>query len=350
MSTPFLDLGPFELGLAYAVLLLVFLVTMGARWPWTRPFGVLLLALVTGGSLWIVGVLPIAPAPLAPGASGWSAALAADAPRLLPVALLLVLSLAVAWWTLHREQTRLEPPGPTGEGGILGRRARLVTVGLGLATVTAAAYFFPAGSPTIPGPDSAPGSAPGVPWFVSGLHLLRIAFGPGLAFVGIPLAMAAALWLAPHLETRNPETAAPFGGRRDEVPFFLFAWTFVGVLPIVLATVAGLPDPALSEARPLSERLWTDLLGLEIPGWLLVRELPGLVLILGLFVIAPWKLPEWKPTRGAFGRHRRRLGRHRYLLLMLIAGLTALVPAKLLAAWLLDVGPWIHLPEWGISL
>ena len=36
--------------------------------------------------------------------------------------------------------------------------------------------------------------------------------------------------------------------------------------------------------------------------------------------------------------------------MMLIAGVTVWVPLRLLAAWLLDIGAFVYLPELGLSL
>lgn len=349
------SMDPAVVGWIYGAAIFLFLVTVGARLPWTRVGG-LVLATLAGLGAWRAFDHPtLGPRLVEPDS--------------LPVLVLVILSCVVGWWTLHREQIRSTPPSATGEGGVRGRRARLATIALGLAAVAVAAYLVPAPLPSLDASSiSAGGSDVSVadggrpterrsttPWFLAGLELLGIAFlpveGPSWPLLAMLFAMAAALWLAPHLETRDPETEAPFGGRRDEVPFFLFAWTFLGWLPIALAVF--LEPLSATEAslalRPLSERFWIDLLGLPLPSWWLPRELPGLLLLLLLFVVAPWKLPTWKPTRGAFARHRRRLGRGRYWLVTMLAAFVVFVPAQLLAALLLGIGPWLRLPGPGIG-
>ncbi|MCG8463184.1 MAG: hypothetical protein MI919_43435 [Holophagales bacterium] len=324
------SLGP---GVVYGGLLLAFLVAVRSRLPWTLTGGGLLAALV--------------------GAVAWRAwkpgtlAGLVERPGALPALASVALSAMVMWWTLHREQLRMVPPEPIGEGGKAGRRLRLVAVALGVALVTMAAAHLEA--PLTPLGDGVGGgeAKPAVPWFLAGLALLRTAFAPWFVYGLLPFAVAAALWLAPHLETSVPETAAPFGGRRDEVPFFLFAWLFLGVVPIAMAVLMGVEA---SPARPLSERLWNDLLGLPSPSFWPLREVAGLLILGVLFGLLPWKLPTWKPTRGAFGRHQRRLGPWRYGLAMLLVAIVILVPLGLLARWWLEVGSWLHVPELGFFL
>ncbi|MEM1204356.1 MAG: hypothetical protein AAGN66_14080, partial [Acidobacteriota bacterium] len=176
--------------------------------------------------------------------------------------------------------------------------------------------------------------------------LLAVPFAPWFAVGLLPATAFAGLLLAPHLETRIEDGEAPYRGRRDEVPFFLFAWLFVGAVPIGLSLFSASPP---APAAPLSERLWIDLLGRRPPAFWLWREFPGLLSIAAYFGLLLGWLPRWGVTQGVFGRHQRRLGPWRYAAVMAIAGVLALVPLGLAATWWLGAGPWIHLPEWGIG-
>ncbi|MEO1366512.1 MAG: hypothetical protein AAFX50_05010, partial [Acidobacteriota bacterium] len=201
--------------------------------------------------------------------------------------------------------------------------------------------------------DAADAPADAAPWFFAGLVALAPMVGSGFAFVVVPSAALVGLLLAPELDALDDDVdlapgaldtgllPAPvaFEGRRDEVPFFLFAWLSVGVAPIVLA--AWRPDFGQLELSSLSAQVWVEVLGRPSPSAWWLRELPGLLLYLAIFVGLPLRLPTWKISKGVFGRHRRRLGPRRYAAVMVITGVLALVPFKVLLAWLFGVGPWI---------
>ncbi|MEM1181992.1 MAG: hypothetical protein AAGM22_26835 [Acidobacteriota bacterium] len=327
----------------------IFLVLMRSPWPWTRAGGAVLGLLVVGAAAATLG-------------SGESVdARWTDVGPTASLALALFAALLL-WTSLHQaHRPRPVELGPSA--------SRLRWFGLAGALVLVAAAADLLGAPTVGGASA--------PWFLAGLVALAPMTGATFSQVMVPVAALVGLLVAPDLDQRDSETPAPahpapgypapgpspagsnpegtaavgalgtgvlptpaaFEGRRDEVPFFLFAWLSVGVVPIVLA--AWRPEFGQLELVNLSERFWVDGLGRPSPSAWWLRELPGLALYLALFVGLPLRLPTWKASKGVFGRHLRRLGAVRYGLLMAITGALVLVPVKVLFAWLWGIGPWI---------
>lgn len=303
--------------------LVVFAATMGSRLPWTRLGGLIWGGLAVGFGLWIV-----------PEASGGAS------PASLPAALFCLLAACAFWWSMHREQEPLRPktstmteapPEPDEDpAGLLGRP---VGVCAGILGVLILAWLRP---PSLDAPAA-------TPWFLAGLDEIAAWTTPWIGWVFLPTAILVALLAAPFLDTRDPDLAVRFRGRSDEVPFFFFAWFFLGLLPIAMATClrpSGGLGPIRSPDAPLSQRFWVDWIGVQLPDPWIVRELPGMVALTLLFVVLPWRLPSWKPTQGAFSRHRRRLGRLYFPAMLLILWIVWIFLAVLAGAGL-GVGPWI---------
>lgn len=317
----------------YLGVLLALVWALRSRVPWTRAGGVVLAGSLLGLVAWLSRDDSVRDCLADPDA--W--------PGLVFVALALFLS----WWTLRREQVRETPIHETTELESLVRFVpRPWWPTLGLFAVIVAAAFVPA--PLGPSPDAAISPAREIalrpmPFFLSGLALLELWLGPLLAWIVLPLAAITALFATPHLDTSHPETEGPFRGRRDEAPFFLWAWIGLGVVPMAAALLAPPSEATLAvPGVPLSAAFWIDLLGRPLPGPWILRQLPGLAVAAGLFVLLPVYLPRWKATRGVFGRHLRRLGPRRYALLTTLLGLFALVPVGLLLR-VLGLSPWLRL-------
>ena len=275
----------------YLLVLVIFLVLLRSPWPWTRAGGLVLLAAGVAAAL----------------AGGRGLAEAAFESRRLPASALAVLTAVVVWWSLHAAQRGRRSEPVAGSAAATSRhpaRLRLAGAALGVAAVGLLAAHL--GAPP-------PARSPEQPWFLAGLFALAPSVGELYALGLVPAAAACGLLLAPSLDTRDPDAEAAHDGRRDEVPFF-------------------------------AVRFWLDFLGVRPPAWWALRELPGLVLYLAVFAFLPWWLPTWRATKGVFGRHRRRLGRRRYALMMAVTGVMALVPVKVALSVLLSIGPWLVLP------
>lgn len=301
-----------------------------SRLPWTRAGGVVLAA---GG---LVAVALVSPRP--------GLRMRAADPDLWPAFGFVVLASCLAWWTMRREQLRTTPIHEAEEPESLTRWIPRSWPGLALVLVAAALLAAPLGVPPAREPD--PWSR--APWYLLGLAEWARHLGPLVAWVVLPVSALAALLLTPWLDTGRPETDGPFRGRRDEAPFFLWAWLGLGVSPLAAvlfswptswpATEANLPAERWT---PLADWLWLEIVSRQLPEAWVLRELAGLT-VLGLVAVGlPWWLPRWSATRGVFGRHLRRLGRLRYGLLCALLVSFMLVPLGLLMR-VLGIGPWLR--------
>ena len=325
--------------LAHLVVLAVLFSALRGRWFWTRLGGVLLaLAAVVG--LW----------------TAWSnevVRLRLADPDLWPGVLFVVLASALSWWTMRREQEQTTPIHEEDEPESLSRfiPSSPFVLGFVLVVLVSAVVSAPVGVE----PDSASQTiqdGPPVPWFLLGLAELSRHLGPLAAWVLVPLAITMALVATPFLDTSRPETDGPFRGRRDEAPFFLWAWLGLGLSPLVAALF--LPAPSLSASTfpststssfpspALAEWFWLDLVTRREPELWFVRELPGLAILAVIAIVLPLWLPRSKTTRGVFGRHLRRLGRRRYALLCGLLVVFMLVPVGL-AVRACGFGPWLRM-------
>lgn len=337
--------------------LVVFAATMGSRLPWTR----------VGGLMWLgIGIFIGVASPSGAPWGRWHG--------FLPVWFFSGLAAGAFWWSMHREQESSvsRPSGirdslPSTEGksdeiardgtvlgtsiqdGFTGMRGRSVGVCLGILAVWLLAWKFP---PPLPSVGSASpsqiGPSTAVPWFLAGLQEVAAWTTPWVGWILLPTVTLVALLAAPFVDTRDPELNVRFHGRSEEVPFFFLVWWFLGLLPILMATwlrPRGWLGPVDPPSASLSQRFWADWIGLPLPDFWLVRELPGLLSWVLLFVVIPWRLPGWKPTQGAFSRHHRRLGRF-YFPAMILAMLLVWVLLAVLAGAVLGVGPWL---VWGAA-
>ena len=326
---------PWLFGLA-AVL---FLAARGSKWPWARGGGVLLLVLAT--------------AFLALGLSDEVFRANLLRPERLPVTVLLLSSAVLLWYEKARSRR-----GAFGEAlpsrGVSPVDAVAATI-VGLALV-ACAWLFPAAS----GPLADPASKPDlvrVPWFLLGLQEMAHFFEPWVAYFALPLFFLALLMALPWL---GRDRTARDGGRS----LFLFGWLLLWLLPLAVAAflrgphwIAFGPFETWDAARPpaappltFSEIFWSRWLGGVQPERWWLRELPGMACLAGYLVLLPLALLRLPATRGAFDSYRRSLSPWRFRAALIAVLVLMLVPLKMAGRWLLDLGPWIYIPELPFAL
>lgn len=326
--------------LVFSLAVALFLLAVRSPWPWTR----------TGGA--VLGLL----------AAAAVAGMVVDprsrrlllSPERLPIAVLTLASAAAVWTAVY--QARRPPSGAEAAGAWRGLgRVELLAGGAVVLAVAVAAFAL--GAPLAPPADPHAAGPAEAPWFLLAVAQMRSFFDPWVATVLLPLLTVAGLFALPYLDVAKDAADAGFEERRDVVYFIVFVWFLLALLPMAGAILpwariaaAGSPELARPEAaRPFSDLLWG--LIVEIPprqAWL--RELPAVVLLGAYFFALPSLLPRWRPTRALFGRYRKRLGRRRFHLAVVLIELWMLVPLKMYGRWLLGIGYFVHLPELGFNL
>ncbi len=318
----------------FALALVTFLACRGSKVPWSRAFGWVLLGLTAGF--------------LGAGLTDATFRGLLLHPERLPVVILVLASVAVLWTEMRRFHLAGAPAERPGLTVTTADAVVATAVGCGLVLL---AWWLPAPL----GPEADPVTPPELvktPWFFGGLQELATYFDPWVPYLALPLLLVAGLLGLPYFEVGDEG-----GGRRRSL--FLLGWLLLWLWPMTVAALLRGPqwlafgpfeawDPARPlppTPRPLSEMVWVVWLrGAEPAPWW-QRELPGMLLLAAYFVLLPLALRHWRVTRGAFNSYRKTMGPWRFRVALAWVLAVMIVPLKMYGQWLLDVGPWIHLPE-----
>ncbi len=327
----------------FALVLVVFLACRSTRLPWSRAGGGLFLLLTVA----FLGV----------GLSDEVFRRLILHPERLPVVVLVLSSVAVLWLEMRRFYL---PEGQSAGVRWLDRPPAKLPVDAVVATavglvLVALVLLQPAGLGAEADPASRPDSIK-APWFFVGLQELDTYFDPWVPYFALPLLLVVGLLGLPHLETGD----AAAGRRRS---LFLLGWLLLWLWPMAVGAVLRGPHwnafgpfetwdpsrPAALAPRPLSEVFWIVWLrGFQPASWWL-RELPGMLLLGGYFVLLPLALRRWKLTRGAFESYLKAMGAWRFRAALTWVLAVMIVPLKMYGQWLWDIGYWIHLPELSVN-
>ena len=325
----------------FALVLVIYLTCRGTHLPWGRAGGWVLLLLVAT----FLGI----------GLSDGIHRRLILHPERLPVVILVLSSVAVVWLEMRRFYL---PEGRPSTTRRLERRPAVDAAGAtatGLVLVALVALRSPA-----LGAEADPTSRPDsfkAPWFFVGLQELGTYFDPWVPYFALPLLLVTGLLGLPWLETGDDG-----GGRRRSL--FLLGWLLLWLWPMAVGALLRGPHwnvfgpfelwdpsrPAPPAPRPLSEIVWIVWLrGFQPASWWL-RELPGMLLLTGYFVLLPLALRRWRLTRRAYESYQAAMGTWRFRAAMAWVLAVMLVPLKMYGQWLWDIGYWIHLPELAFNL
>ncbi|MCH7839634.1 MAG: hypothetical protein IID38_05300, partial [Planctomycetes bacterium] len=150
-------------------------------------------------------------------------------------------------------------------------------------------------------PNIAPNPAK-APWYFLGLQEMLVYFDPWLAGVVFPGLIVVGLIAIPYID-KNPRGNGyyTFKERPFAISTFLAGFLVLWVLLIIFGTFLRGPNwnffgpyeywdlhrpAALLNVEP-RDLFWIDIMGLGIPKNFLVRELPGILLIAGYFILGP---------------------------------------------------------------
>jgi hypothetical protein len=211
----------------------------------------------------------------------------------------------------------------------------------------------PANPANTPNPSKAP-------WYFLGLQEMLVYFDPWLAGVVFPGLIIGGLIAIPYIDT-NPKGNGyfTFKERSWEIMTFLFGFLILWILLVVLGTFLRGPnwnffgpyeywDVHKIEALvnvDLSEYIWVRLLGMGLPENILVREIFGILAVLGYVLILPGVLAKTllKQFYGTLGPARF------YLMSFLLLGMAAL-PIKMVLRWLFNLKYIVGIPEYFFNI
>jgi len=206
----------------------------------------------------------------------------------------------------------------------------------------------PANPANTPNPSKAP-------WYFLGLQEMLVYFDPWLAGVVLPSLIIVGLICIPYVDT-NPKGNGyyTFSERKAEITIFLFGFAVLWSSLIVLGTFLRGPNwnffgpfefwdihklAALTNVN-LSEYVWVRGLRTSYPSMFLVRELPGIILVL-IYVLA---LPVIF-AKGLFKSYFEKLGAPRYYVTAFLFLMMMSLPIKMLARWIFNLKYIVAIPE-----
>jgi hypothetical protein len=211
----------------------------------------------------------------------------------------------------------------------------------------------PANPQLTPNPSKAP-------WYFLGLQEILVYFDPWLAGVVIPTFIIIGLIAIPYIDP-NPRGNGyyTFAERRYEIPIFLFGFLILWVLLVFQGTFLRGPNwnfygpyeywdvhkvVPLTNVN-LSEFIWARGLGIGMPGFWLVREIFGIILLLLYFVALPVLLAKtW------FRRFYVPMGLVPYVLASHLFLWMMLVPIKMYLRWTLNLKYFVAIPEFFFNI
>ena len=206
----------------------------------------------------------------------------------------------------------------------------------------------PASQARTPNPSKAP-------WYFLGLQELLVYFDPWIAGVLLPSFIVVGLMAIPYVDT-NPKGNGYY--TFDERPFawvfFLVGFVLFWVLFVILGTFLRGPNWSffgpfeywdVHKLEPLvnvdlSTYFW-NFVGQPKPADPLIREAPGIVLLIGFFLAIPPLLGK-TVLKGMV----QSMGMVRYNVFMHLMLWFALLPIKMLLRWTVNLKYIVGIPEW----
>jgi Cytochrome b(C-terminal)/b6/petD len=211
----------------------------------------------------------------------------------------------------------------------------------------------PANPANTPNPSKAP-------WYFLGLQEMLVYFDPWLAGVVLPGLIIAGLIAIPYID-RNPKGNGyfTFKERKAEITIFLFGFAVLWVSLIVLGTFLRGPNwnffgpfefwdihklEALTNVN-LSEYFWVRLLRTGMPSFWLIRELPGILLVLFYVFALPVIL-----SKNIFKSYYEKLGPPRYYVSVFLFLAMMSLPLKMLSRWIFNLKYVVNIGEYFFNI
>ena len=198
----------------------------------------------------------------------------------------------------------------------------------------------PANRSVTPNPSKAP-------WYFLGLQEMLVYFDPWLAGVVLPGLIVVGLIAIPYID-RNPKGNGyyTFAERKAEITLFLFGFVILWSSLIVLGTFLRGPNwnffgpfefwdlhklEALVNVN-LSEYVWMRLFRTGLPANWFVREIFGILLVLGYVFVLPVVL-----AKTLFRTYYEKMGGARFYVGAFLFLMMMSLPIKMLLRWIVDL-------------
>jgi hypothetical protein len=216
------------------------------------------------------------------------------------------------------------------------------------AIVLKAPLEQPATNAKAPNPSKAP-------WYFLGLQEMLVYYDPWMAGVVLPTFIIIGLIAIPFIDFNQKGNGYyTFAQRKFAVTTFMFGFVVLWVTLIVLGTFLRGPNWNFfgpfeywdsHKVLPLnnlqlSEVFWQRWLGIKVEGMNpIVRELPGIVLVLGYLLLLPPLMARM--MKGYFIK----MGFVRFFLLVTLIQFMAALPIKMVLRWAFNLKYIVYFPE-----
>ena len=211
----------------------------------------------------------------------------------------------------------------------------------------------PANPANTPNPSKAP-------WYFLGLQEMLVYFDPWLAGVVLPGLIIVGLICIPYID-KNPKGNGyfTFKERKAEISIFLFGFAVLWVSLIVLGTFLRGPNwnffgpfefwdvhklEALTNVN-LSEYVWVRLFRIGMPSFWLIREAPGILLVIFYVFALPVIL-----GKTVFKMYYEKLGAPRYYVAVFLFLSMMSLPLKMLSRWLFNLKYIVNIGEYFFNI
>jgi hypothetical protein len=228
------------------------------------------------------------------------------------------------------------------------------SVGLILWSIFLKAPLEEPANPTIsPNPSKAP-------WYFLGLQEMLVYYDPWIAGVLLPTFILLGLCAIPYLD-RDPKGSGyySFKDRKPVIILFLFGFWILWVLLIIMGTFLRGPNwnffgpfevwdvhkvvPLLNVN--LSELIWIKWLGTGMPKLWIIREAPGILIVLAYLIIPPAILAKtW------FKNVYKKYGTIRYAVMVMLLLMMFSLPIKMYLRWAFNLKYIVGIPEFFFNI
>ena len=202
-------------------------------------------------------------------------------------------------------------------------------------------------------PTTSPNPAK-APWYFLGLQEMLVYFDPWLAGVVLPTLIVVGLMAIPYIDT-NPKGNGYYSFRERKWEIGVFLYGFLVLWSFLIITGTFLRGPNWSFYGPyeywdpnkleplvnidLSELFWVKMFAMPLPKLWLIREAPGLILVLLYLGLAP------ALAFGPFRRFYLKMGAARYYVGAYLFLTMLSLPIKMVLRWLFNLKYLVHIQE-----
>ncbi len=202
-------------------------------------------------------------------------------------------------------------------------------------------------------PTSSPNPAK-APWYFLGLQEMLVYFDPWIAGVMMPTLIVVGLMAIPYIDT-NPRGSGYYSFRERKWELGIFLYGFLVLWSFLIITGTFLRGPNWNFFGPfeywdvnklvplvsinLSELIWVKWFGVPLPKFWLVREIFGIIFVLGYLGLPPLM------ARGPFRRFYVKMGAPRFYVGAFLFLFMMSLPIKMFLRWLFNLKYLVQIQE-----